>query len=103
MRALFVFVFAATSCGGRVVVDNGGAAAPDCALVCSKVEAACPDKTGSCAAQCAGVDALMAGGGPCVALLDAWFACLDQNPAFPCTLGNTTCQADEQAFTACSP
>ena len=102
MRALFL-LFAAASCGGNVVVVGAAdAGAPDCALVCAKVEAACPGQSGSCATMCAAVDAVAAGGGPCVPLLDAWFGCLDENPASPCAASGP-CLADQQAFTKCSP
>ena len=104
MRTLFLLV-AAASCGGNVVVDTAGTAdagTPDCALVCARVEAACPAQTGGCATMCASVDALIAAGGTCVPLLDAWFVCLDENPASPCT-ANGPCMADEQAFSQCSP
>jgi hypothetical protein len=98
-HGLFLLLLAASACGGKVAVDPPETSS--CAEACAKVVAACPSKGSDCSA-CVTIDSIRSAG-TCVSEIDAYIACLDQNPSYPCNgTPDGTCSAQEKAFFDCT-
>ncbi|HEY4118619.1 MAG TPA: hypothetical protein VGM56_12225 [Byssovorax sp.] len=106
-RALAIsFALFLAACGGNVFVDDEGTSSgastpPSCVSVCDKIDAACPNKTGSCSSTCATIDAIIASG-RCTSEVAAFLSCVNDDPAGQCAFDDETCLAAQQAFTDCT-